>query len=794
MKFFLFSTFFVLNTFLVLAQKLSIEGFVFDENQEPLVGATIAINEIELVTVTDSKGYFVFNNLVVSTYSLECTFIGYKKQLQEYNSQTNSKIIFNLQPKLEQLEEIVIHDHYLNHKKKEEALSIEIVNDDFIDKYKTGNLMNSLKRLPGVSSIDIGSGNAKPVIRGLSFQRVVVVENGIVHDGQQWGADHGLEIDQNAIEWIEIVKGPASLLYGSNAIGGVLDIKPTKFPAENSFGGNVSVSFMSNNMSLGSSVNLYGRKKKFFFNSRISYTDYADYKVPTDSVNIYSYKVGLDEGKLRNTAGDELGLHLSGGYINGILKSVVYVSYITSKSGFFANAHGREPRLVINSVYDNDNRDIMNPYQNVDHVKIINRTTSYREHSKTEIELGFQHNYRTEYSDYTPHGFMDEVVPAEVASENLEREFDKIILTANIKNYHDFNTHQFTYGLNAEHQENTIGGWSFIIPAYNQISTGIFVYDKIQLNDRLLIHSGIRYDYGIIDIQEEYDWFESIVIVGTDTSYEYLQRAQEIEKSYNNFSFALGINYNLEHFSFKSNIGKSFRMPIAKELAANGVNYHHFSFEKGNTELDSETSYQFDIGLEWNYPKWAFQISPFVNYFPNYIFLNPTEGFDYSYGAGNQIFEYIQNEVFRFGGEFHSHLKISDKIKLGAIGEYIYAEQLSGAKKGFGLPFSPPATLLLNLSYHPKIKKVLKEPSVSIDYKITSKQDRRVPPEEITEGYQLVNLVFGTKIKVYKQTINLDFQVKNILNKKYLNHTSFYRLIELPEPGRNLIISLNTNF
>ncbi len=232
-------------------------------------------------------------------------------------------------------------------------------------------------------------------------------------------------------------------------------------------------------------------------------------------------------------------------------------------------------------------------------------------------------------------------------------------------------------------------------------------------------------------------------------------------------------------------------MPIAKEIASNGVNYHHFSYEIGNADIKPEISYQWDLGLEWHQPKWAFQISPFVNYFPNYIYLNPTADYDYLYGAGNQKYFYTEAEVFRWGTELHGHYNLAKHWKIDVIAEYVYAEQLSGSKKGSGLPFSPPANVITKLYYHLKDFTFLKESALSLSHKYTAAQNQIVPPEEATAASSVWD--FGLQTAIELKTAKrweLQLQINNILNTHYFNHTNYYRIIGVPEAGRNLTVSV----
>ncbi|UKT64270.1 TonB-dependent receptor [Pedobacter mucosus] len=788
---------FLLAAIKVQAQDLHVTGIITDINSKPLKGIVVKLLPTDKQCVTDANGNFILNDIPKATYQLKADLVGYNGISVELNIQSQLiHLPLTMHLAQHQLEEVIIRDKHIDQRKQNESLNVEVITPAFIQRNLGGSLMKTLERLPGIKTIGIGSGQSKPLIRGLGFNRVVVVDKGIKHEGQQWGADHGLEIDQFAVGEVELIKGAASFVYGSDAIGGAIDIKPTPLPAPNTLGGSIDLIGKTNNNLYGTSANLYGRKQHWFFDARATFQDYGDYRVPTDKVFVYDYAVNLHRNQLRNTAGNETGLHLNTGYVNDHFRSIFYLSNVYSRSGFFANAHGLEPRRVDETLHDRSDRDILMPNQKVNHLKLINHSEYQLASHRIELELGYQHNFRQEFNQYVNHGYMPPVYPAELNIPiDLEREFDKRVYSANLRDNIDLGNHSLKFGANLEQQNNGIFGWSFLVPAFNQLALGAFAYDKFKLNDEILLHAAIRYDYGYIKMFSYQDWFNSATTNNNVTVSERLTRSGDLSRTFNSLVWSAGINYNPDGgFSLKANLGKSFRMPIAKELAANGVNYHYFSYERGNAELSPEQSYQADLSLAWSNERWSVQLSPFYNYFSNYIYLNPTAEHDYFYGAGNQVFEYAQSKVLRYGGELQLKYQFFKHFSTEILGEYLYAKQLSGDKKGYTLPFSPPASALINLTWSPNTKGKLKESYFSIDYRLTATQNNIVPPEKKTPGYQVINLQAGSKIQLYGHSIIISLQAQNLLNTKYLNHTSFYRLIELPEAGRNIIISLKIPF
>lgn len=786
-----FSMLFV--SLLLSAQKHTISGVITTTKNKPLQGVTLILNPSKKGTYTNSKGEFRFNSIKKGTYDLLVSYIGYKTIHKTVVVNANTPtILITLNEKTVDLNEVIISYDRVKTLKKQTSLSIEAINKDFVSQNLGGSLSKTLEKIPGITIISIGSGQSKPSIRGLSFNRVLVADKGLKHEAQQWGADHGLEIDQYAIKNLKVIKGPASLIYGSDAIGGVIDIKASPIPQKNTFSGEINSSYMSNNNSFTGSLLLSKRFENFFVEARTTKTLYSDYKVPTNAVDIYNYKVDLYENNLRNTAGNETNYHLNFGYKNNSFSSVLYGSLYKADIGFFANAHGLEPLRVDNDLYDANSSDILKPSQYVKHYKLINKTKVFFNKHRLDISVGYQRNIRSERNNYIAHGYMPPIYPNTINTpKDLERKFDKTFLAAKIIDDFKINNHALKVGIDLQYQHNTIGGWGFIIPNFKQFNVGVFAVDKYKLSDKITLNGGIRYDFANIDIEQYTDWYPSKNQNGND---EYIQRVKPFNKNFQNTSLSFGVNYHTENFNLKANLGNSFRMPNPKELAANGVNYHFYRYEKGDEDINPERSYQFDVSTEWNYQNWAIQVSPFVNYFSNYIYLNPTSDFDYLSGAGNQIFNYSQSKVFRYGGEIHAHIDVFKNIELGTSLEYVKSRQLSGDKKGFGLPFSPPLSVLINPKYNFNSKGIFLNPYFSVSYRITASQLDIVPPEETTKGYQVLNINAGSSLKLGNYLVDLTLQIQNVFDTKYFNHTNFYRLINLPEQGRNVVFSANINF
>lgn len=695
------------------------------------------------------------------------------------------------------LKEVVVSGSSNKEIQMKSALNVVRANQNFIEENFSGSLMQTLSRLPGVQAMNVGSGESKPVIRGLGFNRVLVAENGIKHEGQQWGDDHGLEIDQYAIDQAEVIKGPASLTYGSDAIGGVINLKSNTMPLKK-FAGQVNLFGRTNNESIGSSVRLTGRNGKFWYKANATWMDYADYKVPADSIEYYSYWIKLKDQRLRNTAGREMDGNLMLGYAGDRWNTSFRIADVNAKAGFFANAHGLEVRLS-DIDYDSSRRDIDLPYHTVNHFWVSNHTDWNWADGMLESNFAYQNNRQRELAEPVSHGYMP------IPTNTLERSFTKQTFSANVKAMQQMGKHDLQAGGNVEYQRNRQGGWGFILPDFEQLTFGVFAMDKWNLSDKLSLTAGARFDRGSVRIHSYHDWYKTPLKASTSDSpmdgtvlqgtvqqgdSTYMERSANLRRSYNSFTWSVGVNRMLGDWMLKLNVGKSFRMPIAKELGMDGVNYNLFRYEKGNTSLKPEESYQVDAGIVCEKGVLSMQLTPYLNYFPNYIYLNPTP----QYKEGLQLYYYTQAKVLRWGFEASVSWKILPYLKLNADGEYLYARQLSGEKKGYGLPFSTPWSARAELRYLLPAQNTAKSGFVALEWQVVGTQDIIVPPEEKTKGHQLLNASIGKKFKLGENQLEITLRGENLLGKRYYDHTSYYRLMGVPEPGRNFSAMVSWNF
>lgn len=783
--------FFIIGAYSYLySQNGVIEGTITNENNQPLIGCLIHIAKNS--TTSTSTGKYVLKNIPKGKHTIRISHIGYQSIEQSITINKNYYFDFKLKRETNFLEEVVLHTV----DRKTDISNKEIVNQKYIEDHFEGSLAKSLERLPGVNAMEIGVGTSKPIIRGLGFNRVAVAENGTKQEDQQWGVDHGLEIDALTVEHLEILKGVESIEYGSDAIGGVINIKNDNAPAENTFSGQWTTIGKSVNQGLTSSLSLQYRKKHFFYKLKNTMTAYGDYNIPTDQIIYLTRKIPIYNRRLKNTAGNELNWFGQLGYISEKFQSILTISNVYQKLGFFPGSHGIPD---LESLKDDGNRrNIEYPFQKVNHFKLINKNEWSFDTATLTFLVGYQNNMRQEWSEFHTH--FNAQTPSAI-NPNLEMEFNLDTYDAQLKYKKIFSDkHTTTMGFQGQWQENNIGGYSFLLPNYNRKNYGLFATHEYKYTDKTTYRLGVRLDVSQINIAQFFDPILYNFLIQNNHSEEtanyYAKRSAAVSRNYTNFNIMAGGVYRIdEHWGFFFNTGTSFRLPTAIELAANGIHHGSFRHEQGDSDIDPEKGFVIDTKISYHKNAFNIGVSPYLYYFDNYIFLNPSGQFSIL-PDGGQLYKYTQTKAFLSGIELNVQNVFFDKLKIEVVFEYLYNSQISNDKKqNYPLPFTPPANGFIEIGYPlSEQNKTVRNTELIINSSINMTQNRIAQNEEITPG----SIIFGTGIRstihLGKFTANINLLVSNLLNTRYYNHTSFYRAIELPQMGRNIQLMVRIPF
>ncbi|MBA9076566.1 TonB-dependent receptor [Rufibacter quisquiliarum] len=764
----------------------SIKGQVQDVQGQPLIGASVHLQETLQGTQTDVQGRFQLNQVRPGHYWLQVSMVGYATLTKSVTvAQEPVSVSLTLQPSNQQLQEVVVQSHGAQLNQQESSVLTQTADETYINQNAGASLMGTLEKLPGVSAINMGVGISKPVIRGLSFNRVLVTDSGIKQEGQQWGSDHGLEIDQFNVEQVEIVKGSASLMHGSDALGGVVRISHPVAVQEGHYTASVRGIYRSNNDTYGTTVATAGNHRGLTFRVRATHLRYADYKVPAETFTYNRFVLPIYDGRLKNTAGREN--HFSGTV--GVNKNWGYthltVSNYNQQVGIFSGAMGIPRAYMLTP--DGSRRNIAFPSQDINHFKIISNSNIQLGKNWLEADLGYQRNHRKELSAPHVHG-----APSE-DSNHLATQLDLQTATANIRYFPHFSGKlEPTFGLQAQAQKNRQAGFEFLLPHFKSQQVGFFALSKYRLHKKWIANGGLRVDYGHLSAEEEQRtfYYENRYLAT-------IQQSPRVNRDFWGWSGSLGVACNpTERWGLKANFGKTFRIPAAAELTANGMHHGTFRYEQGDATLKPEQGYQLDVAVSYDNERLQLSVTPFFNLFQNYIYLSPSgifptvniDGSLYPVAEAGQLYRFRQTRALHTGAEATAKYFLLQTLTFGLTAEYVWAQNRTTQ---LPLPFTPPFALQADAEYNlPRLTTYLQNGYFKVNYGYYAAQHRVERNELETDAYSLVSLTTGIRLGQQKWG-QLGFQVQNLLNGKYLNHLSRYRILNLPEPGRNYVVSLS---
>ncbi|PWT76120.1 MAG: TonB-dependent receptor [Bacteroidetes bacterium] len=789
----------------------TLSGQVLDKAKStPIPGASVLIPDLKLGAIADSTGHFHFGMLPSGTYLVEVHSIGYKTLTETVVINGSTVVNFGLMDQFVEESPVVVTGLSKATQIKRSPVPIIAINHQFINTNLSTNIIDAIAKVPGVSALTTGPNVSKPFIRGLGYNRILTLYDGVRQEGQQWGDEHGIEVDQYGIDRIEVIKGPASLSYGSDALAGVVNLIPTPPAPEGKMVGNLTTEYQTNNGMFGGSAMLGATKNGFEWMGRISHKKATNYQNSVD-------------GRVFNTAYNEtdgnvsLGLHRAFGYSHLSLSIYDALQQIPDGSRDSASRQFTKQITEIDTF-----RTIVTPeelrsysiaplHQHVQHYRVYSTNNFTIGNSRLGVNLGFQRSVRREFS-HPEEPYQD--VPGLYLQLNS--------FTYDVKYYlPSVDGWDFTVGLDGMYQDNTVtNGTDFVIPSYRQFDIGPFALIKKTI-DKLDISGGIRFDTRSFHNDELYTKPNPVSgfdmpVTGADTVGAY-KRFNNYDHNFAGISGSLGATYNFtDHFSVKANIARGFRAPNIAEISSNGVHPGTNIFQIGNSSFKPEFNLQEDLGISFTSKYLEISFSVFNNTISNYIFnqrLLNADGGDSVIVPGNQTFEFQQRKAQLYGGELNFdihpikalHFENSLSAVYG-INKDIDPKLQSDSNKY--VPLIPPLHGVSELRYDFPEKSAgrIGHAFVKVQLAYYAKQSRAYlvdQTETPTPGYTLFNAGAGAGLlnKKGKTIFNLYVMGNNLFDVAYQDHLSRLKYFEPyptdPRPhhgiynmGRNISLKL----
>ena len=712
----------------------TIEGTLIEQHtNEPIAYVNVYFPQLEKGTTTDESGYFSFNNLPSGTYKIVFSFIGYESHSKTITIPLDRALKIALKPSAIEMGEIIISTPF--HKlQSENVMKVEQKKISDLKAKGAVTLTDGLTNIAGVESISTGIGIGKPVIRGLSSNRVLVYTQGVRLENQQFGDEHGLGLNSSGIESVEVIKGPASLLYGSDALGGVLYINPEKFASQNTNAADIEGTYFSNTMGYSTNIGYKESAEKLKFLIRGSVSEHADYKTA-------DYRV-------TNSRFKEQDLKAGIGFQDKQFKTEFRYNMNHSKLGI-PDDIGEQTTLNTPDL----------PYQDITNHVFSSKSNIYFNNSSLDINLGYIYNDRKEFED--PHNHDGE--PHDETNDHDEAALQMKLVTFNydikylLPTYGKFETIVGTQGM---HQTNGNYGEEELIPDATTNDLGVFGVAHIHFNN-VDTQVGARFDTRQIDLVNGFT------------------------KNFNSFNGAFGIKTELlNKITTRLNIASGFRAPNLAELTSYGTHEGTNRFEIGDENLTSEQNFQTDLSLEFKSEHVEFFVNGFYNVINNYIFIQP----DGTVIDGTPVYYYEQEDARLYGGEIglHFHPHPLDWLHLESNFETVTGKQ----GNNMYLPLIPANTLSNMLRVEFDAKKIKKLYGF-IKLQTTLAQKNSNEYETDTSGYNLLSAGFGGNIMLFKNNLNVAISGTNLTDKRYINHLSRLKQEGIYNIGRNFNVSLS---
>ncbi|MEJ7626543.1 MAG: TonB-dependent receptor [Ferruginibacter sp.] len=767
--------------------KGKLSGIITDASTNlPLQGVTVFIADLKSGTNTNAKGEFVINNISEGLHLLEISHIGYTTIAENIIIDADTKKDFLLSQSIVENNAVVVTGVSKATQLKKLPFQVAVMRKEELQQSASTNIVEAITKKAGVYSLSTGPAISKPMIRGLSYNRVLTINDGVRQEGQQWGDEHGLEIDEASVSKVEIFKGPASLIYGSDAMAGVINIL-TNVPVQtNTIKLNVGSNYHTNNDLVSFNGNFAGNIKGWNWNVYGTKREASDYKNKRDG---YVFNSKFNE----KNYGGYIGYNGSWGY------SHLLVSKFNLKAGliegerdadgfFIKQVPGGEERVTDK---DFKSTDPMIPYQHIIHSKIALDNNFKVGLHRLAINIGHQQNERQEF------GNIDDA-----QERSLFFDLRTFTYTGSLQ-FKETNGWKTSLGINGMKQINSNKGIEQLIPDYVLFDFGSYLFAAKEFKN-VNVSGGVRYDKRYLATQNLLDALS-------------IKRAA-FNREYDNFSGSLGLTIPLsKNINLKMNIAKAFRAPGIPELASNGSHEGTQRYEYGDVDLKSEKSTQVDGGLDFSNQHFSVNIAGYFNDFKNFIFyrkLETVSGVDSTIDVNGEIlqaFTFDQQKALLAGAEItlDIHPHPLDWLHLQNSFSFVSGRLKESIEGSRNLPFIPAPKLLTEVrGDFKKLTSNIFNTYAKVEIDNTFKQAHpftAFDTETTTPAYTLINAGIGAEVGDKKGNIlfGLHFIATNIADVAYQSHLSRLKYAPLNNAtgrmgvfgtGRNFIIKINVPF
>ena len=713
-----------------------IKGRVTDQTTKKALSFTnIYLPEQNKGTLTDENGEYELSNLPKGQFKIQFSYVGYKTIIKTISiNQSKNVLNIALEPTLFQTEEVVVSGstHSAQH---ENALKIELIKSNEISSAGTPTFTEAITQIPGVDMISKGTGVAKPVIRGLSMTNILMLNNGVKMENFQFSENHPFVIDEFGIDQIEIIKGPASLLYGSDAVGGVINILKEKPAPVGKIRGDFNMQYHSNTEGVVSNIGIKGSTESLFWGVRAGLKSHTDYK---DGNNNYVPNTRFNENSLKAN----IGIHKSIGLFR------LYYDYNKPKLGMCVGdaisqttENGRENKIW---------------YQDLTNHIISSKNSLFLGEYKVDVNAAYQMNNRRLQTDENKPTF--EMVNMDLNTFSYEV---KTYLPTTINS-------EYIIGLQGANKTNRNNeAPDHILPDADVNDFSIFGLAQHTFAEKLKAQAGIRYDFRSISTKAE-------------------TNKEAVDTDYGNISASIGATYKVkEDLLLRANIASAYRTPNIAELTQNGM--HGIRYEQGNPALKSQRNYEGDLSAHYHSNSVMVDLSGFYNHVNDYIFIAPTNK---TIASGNKIYQYEQTNANLYGGELSIDILPLNWLDLKTSYAYLIGKQ----EDGNYLPFIPQNKVRFEMKFQKQTLAFLKNSFFKIGSLFATKQNNPALFETKSDSYFLLNAGIGTEMKWANQLITFSIQANNLLNETYIDHLSTLKEMGYYNIGRNVSLNLKIPF